>query len=169
MAGNAIVLKPGETVTVVATNGTYPDNTLPMPQPPVGVWPGPHPSHPIMLPGMPGFGPPLSPTHPWVPPQGGQPGVPPPYPDQGLPGPQPHPEHPIYIPAPPTEPPSPPLQIWGGPYFPPEPTHPIVLPPEVAPPNLPDGRPIDWKVAWTPTTGWIVVGIPSGPHPVPSK
>jgi hypothetical protein len=74
----------------------------------------------------------------------------------------------------------PPLGFWGGrppPFvdigFPqpqPHPEHPIVLPPEL-PPELPppDGRPIDWKVAWTPVTGWIVVGVPTGPHPAPSR
>jgi hypothetical protein len=74
----------------------------------------------------------------------------------------------------------PPLGIWGG--VPPEyvdiggpgpqphPEHPIVLPPDL-PPTLPppDERPIEWKVAWTPTTGWVVIGIPTGAHPTPSK
>jgi hypothetical protein len=81
----------------------------------------------------------------------------------------------------------PPLGFWGG--RPPEyvdiggpppqpgiwpspgvPTHPIVLPPDL-PPTLPppDDRPIEWKAAWTPTTGWVVVGVPQGPVPTPSK
>jgi hypothetical protein len=43
------------------------------------------------------------------------------------------------------------------------------LPPEL-PGTLPppDERPIEWKTAWTPQTGWIVVGIPTGPTPTPS-
>lgn len=52
----------------------------PNPQPP-GIWPGPHPSHPIMLPGMPGWG------------SGGGGGVQPPL---GIWGPtDPRPTHPI--------------------------------------------------------------------------
>ena len=72
-----------------------------------------------------------------------------------------------------------------------KPTHPIVLPPEgpvdpswgidvdigyVKPDNsLPQPQPPDvtpnWEVkaAWTPLTGWIVVAIPTGPTPTPSK
>jgi hypothetical protein len=99
--------------------------------------------------------------------------------------PQPHPEHPIYFPPPGSPPP---LGIWGPPDMPPgfwgggmgpgvkpqpKPEHPIVLPPnlppEIPPPNGGSPIPIDWKVAWTPTTGWIVVGVPSGAHPAPSK
>jgi hypothetical protein len=152
----------------------YPDLSVgvgPMPggpgaQPPN--WSPIHPSHPI--------------ANPW-----------PPYVDAGPPGPQPPwpsrpppswspigPSHPIANPRPPyvdagppgPQPPTggqPPLGIWGGPYFPPVPTHPIVLPPDL-PPTLPppDSRPIDWKTAWTPQTGWVVVGVPSGEHPTPS-
>jgi hypothetical protein len=46
------------------------------------------------------------------------------------------------------------------------PEHPIVLPPP------PSGGPApNWelKVAWTPVTGWVVVAIPTGEHPTPSK
>jgi hypothetical protein len=116
-----------------------------------------------------GVAPPL-PTHPIAP--GGPPlgiwgGYRPPYVDIGGPGPQPHPEHPIYIPAPPTSPPgSPPIAVQL-PVFPWTPSHPIQLPPEVAPPT--PERPIDWKIVWTPTTGWVVVGVPSGAHPAPSS
>jgi len=47
------------------------------------------------------------------------------------------------------------------------PTHPIVLP-EPLPPE--GNRPaIEFKAAWTPTTGWIVIGVPTGEHPTPSK
>ena len=137
------------------------------PQPPLGIWGGPW-QPPYVDAGLPPFAtqlPTIPPGGAW--PSGGRPVDPGYGVDIGT-GPV-HPAHPIYIPAPPTEPPSPPLQIWGGPYFPPEPTHPIELPPEVAPPETPDGRPIEWKVAWTPTTGWIVVGIPTGPVPTPSK
>jgi hypothetical protein len=28
---------------------------------------------------------------------------------------------------------------------------------------------IDWKTAWSPSTGWIVVGVPQVPHPTPSE
>jgi hypothetical protein len=156
------------------------------PQPPLGIWggrppnyvdiggPGPQPPRPV----PPGYwggvappyvdigGPQPQPPRPGAPP-GYWGGVAPPYVDIGGPGPQPHPEHPIYIPAPPTSPPgSPPIAVQL-PVFPWTPSHPIQLPPDVVPPSPPD-RPIDWKVAWTPTTGWIVVGIPSGAHPAPS-
>jgi hypothetical protein len=49
----------------------------------------------------------------------------------------------------------------------PKPEHPIVLPPNL-PPEIPDAGPIDWKVGWTATTGWIVVGVPNAPVPTPS-
>ena len=120
-------------------------------------------------------------------PPGRPPGVPthpvynPPYPDNSLPGQQPgiwgptdpRPTPPIYIPPAGAEPP---LGIWGptdprpglGPVAPqPHPEHPIVLPPDL-PPTTPEGGRIEWKTAWTPVTGWIVVGIPQEPHPVPS-
>jgi hypothetical protein len=44
------------------------------------------------------------------------------------------------------------------------------LPPTV-PPATGGGEPIPvvWKTAWTPATGWIVVGVPQGPHVTPSK
>jgi hypothetical protein len=157
------------------------------PQPPLGIWggpwlppyvdaspPGPQPPWPSRPPVDPGYSPPwaqvpVRPTHPIY------------YP----PGTQPHPEHPIYFPPPGSPPP---LGIWGPPDMPPgfwgggmgpgvkpqpHPEHPIVLPPNL-PPEIPppDGGgspiPIDWKTAWTPQTGWIVVGIPSGAHPAPS-
>src|SRR4029077_6549039 len=116
---------------------------------------GPQPSHPI----APGGPPPQiwpSPGHPSHPiaPGGPPPGIwggAPPYVDIGGPPPQPG--------------------IWPNP---PEgqapiPSHPIVLPPNL-PPTLPDpdNRPVNWKTAWTPVTGWVFVGIPSGTHPPPS-
>jgi hypothetical protein len=75
--------------------------------------------------------------------------------------------------------PKPPLGIWGptdprpgyglpGPQ--PHPEHPIVLPPDL-PETTPEGGKIDWKTAWTPTTGWVVIGIPAEGTlvPTPSK
>jgi hypothetical protein len=54
----------------------------------------------------------------------------------------------------------------------PHPEHPIVLPPNLPPEIPPEGgapaTPIDWHVGWTPQTGWIVVGVPNVPHPVPA-
>ena len=80
------------------------DNSLPIPPPPLGVWPPPVPTHPIVI-APPGTPPgviwpsPGVPSHPIAMP-------PPPRPDQGLPGSQPkpdqglpsgpvHPSHPI--------------------------------------------------------------------------
>ena len=137
----AIKLKPGETVVIAAVDpALYPDHGLPTPQPPTG-------------PVDPGYGIDLGlgwlrPTHPIAP---------------------------------------------GGP--PPTPTHPIVLPPEgpvdpgwgidedigfVHPDNtLPVPQPptggvkpgINWeiKAAWTPVSGWVVVAVPTGNVPTPSK
>jgi hypothetical protein len=129
-------------ITPLSGEPPRPDNSLP--QPPLGFW-------------------------------GGRP---PNYVDIGGPGPQPRPEHPIYFPPPG----QPPLGIWGPPDMPPgfwgggmgpgvkpqpRPEHPIVLPPDL-PPETPEGGRIEWKTAWTPQTGWIVVGIPQEPHPTPS-
>ena len=86
-----------------------------------------------------------SPEHPIVLPPGGG-GWLPVYIDNTLPGDQPKPDNTL-------------------PGDQPRPTHPIVLPP---PGEVPEG-PIDWKAAWTPTTGWIVIGVPTGPHVTPSK
>ena len=63
---------------------------------------------------------------------------------------------------------APPLVIWGP--GDPRPTPPIVIPPTL-PPTMPepDNRPIEWKTAWTAETGWVVIGIPQGPVPTPSK
>ena len=100
---------------------------------------------------------------PVIPPSGGG-GSPP-----GIWGPtDPRPGNPISgIPGlPGYEPPSRPPIIWGP--DDPRPQPPIELPPDL-PPTLPDQRPIDWKAAWTPETGWIVVGIPNVPVPTPSK
>jgi hypothetical protein len=53
------------------------------------------------------------------------------------------------------------------PVFPPEATHPIQLPPDVAPPEI-EGKRIEWKTAWSQSTGWVVIGIPQVPMPTPS-
>jgi hypothetical protein len=117
--------------------------------------------------GGPGSRPPGVPTHPIAP----LPGYPA-HPIGPLPG---HPEHPIYpgagpshpiviVPPPPGSPPGTPGWPVQLPVFPWTPQHPIELPPEM----VPEG-PIDWKAAWTPETGWIVVGVPTVPVPTPSK
>jgi hypothetical protein len=127
----------------------------PMPQPPLGTWGGagqPFPTPP-MAPGGgghwgqandPGYGIPERPLGTW----GG--------------GNVPYPTPPIFYPQPP-------LGTWGGggERFP---TNPIVIPPNL-PGTLPppDSRPIEWKTAWTQMTGWVVVGIPTGPAPTPSS
>lgn len=162
-----------------------PDNTLP--QPPLGIWggrppnyvdiggpgPQPTPTPPIYYPPpgqLPGTPPPGYPTHPiYNPPypDQGLPGQPPgiwggrpPWVDNTLPGPQPTPTPPIYLP------PEPPLGTWGG--RPPEWVDNTLpeLPPSTGGDNQ---RPIEWKAGWSPATGWVVVGIPTGPTVTPSK
>lgn len=131
----------------------YPDQGLPGNQP--GLWPIRPPYVDIGFPGpQPG-----QPPRPWGPIN---------YPDQGLPQPQPPtrppgvPTHPIYYPP----------VIWD----PSRPSNPITNPGD---PNNPGaGQPggggggeqplIEWKTAWSPSTGWIVVGVPTGEHPTPS-
>lgn len=118
---------------------------------PPGIWGpgGPMPNPPIYWPGFPGGG------------GGGGGGSPP-----GIwgGGNVPLPNPPIYFPdnggggSPPG--------IWGGGNVP-MPQPPIELP-EGLPPETEEG-PIDWKVGWTAQTGWIIVGVPSGEHPVPSR
>lgn len=118
--------------------------------PPLGIWGGggvgnyPDAGFPGPQPGQP--------PRPWGPIN---------YPDQGLPGWQPQPgrpTHPIYYPP----------VIWD----PSRPTNPIVNPGD---PNNPgQGQPgrgpqIEWKTAWSPSTGWIVVGVPTGEHVTPSS
>lgn len=134
--------------------------------PPPGIWGGRPPEYVDI--GGPGPQPPPGyPTHPWVPPYGpSHPiyypplgiwgGRPPNYVDIGGPGSQPYPSHPIYYPP----------VIWD-PTFP---TNPIVRPGDPEHPG--EGQPatprIEWKTAWSPSTGWIVVGIPTGEHVTPS-
>lgn len=77
---------------------------------------------------------------------------------------------------PPAQPGYPSFPIAGpGPFppkpgYPPYPSHPIEIPepPPDKPPIDPNTPPISWKVVWTPTEGWIVVGVPNVPHPAPS-
>jgi len=118
-----------------------PDHTLPGDLP--------HPEHPIFYPLPPGA--PVDPDY----------GVPDTHPDQGLPAPQPHPEHPIVLP--PDSGGWQPVYIWGP--TDPRPTPPIEIPPA---PTSPD---VKWEVktAWTATTGWIVVAVPTGAAVTPSK
>jgi hypothetical protein len=53
------------------------------------------------------------------------------------------------------------------PWWPGHPEHPI--PPIVWPePPAPPGTLIEWKAAWSPQTGWVVVGVPNVPHPSPA-
>lgn len=128
--------------------------TNPIAEPPWG-W-GNRPTYPTTGPGFP-TNPIAEPPWGW----GGRPPQRPPlgfwggsgvgdYIDAGLPGPQP----------------GGPITIWGpiGDYI--DAGFPAPQPP--LPPIVND-RPVEWKVAWTPTTGWIVVGIPTGPVPTPSK
>jgi hypothetical protein len=71
-------------------------------------------------------------------------------------------------------PPHPAFPIWGGPGsgFPDKPGYPPVIGggPIVPPDKPPDPvqPPVEWKAIWTPTDGWVVVGVPTGPHPTPS-
>jgi hypothetical protein len=92
---------------------------------------------------------------------GGGPVIPPTPPSWG-PGGPPAPAHPIWGPPGIVFPPGPgyPPVVGGGPIIPP-----VVPPDPGTPPTLPN---IEWKTAWSPETGWIVVGIPQDPHPTPS-
>jgi hypothetical protein len=86
-----------------------------------------------------------------------------PRPDQGLPGAQPHPEHPIVLP--PDSGGWLPIYIWGPGDA--RPTPPIALPPEG---ETEDGAKIEWKAAWTPSTGWVsfAIVVPGGGAAVPT-
>ncbi len=85
------------------------------------------------------------------------------------------PSHPIVLPPDPTQPlPEPPHPDHTLPGDLPQPSHPIVLPPEgeIPPPIEPPPDPCpgwELKTAWTPSTGWVVVAIPTGEHATPSK
>jgi hypothetical protein len=131
----------------------YPAHPIAPGGPPPGIWPSPgYPAHPIAPGGPPpGIWPsPGVPTHP-IAPGGPPPGI---WPSPGVP------THPI---APGGQPPG----IWGGGNEP-FPTPPIFIPPGLPPVEQPEG-PIDWHTAWSPNTGWIVVGVPNVPVPTPSK
>lgn len=136
--------------------------------PPLGIWGGRPPNYvDIGGPGpqpYPGQGLPGNQPYPGQ----GLPG-PQPYPDQSLPGQQPRPWGPVFYPD------------QGLPQTPGRPSHPIYYPPVIWDPNFPtnpianpgdpnnpEGPKIEWKTAWSPSTGWIVVGIPTGPTPTPS-
>ncbi len=118
---------------------------------PPQIWPGPHPSHPIVLPGAPP-GTPGSPSHPIYVPGYPDQGLPP-YPDQGLP---------------------PSVGVWPGP----SPSHPIALPPGGTPvppevwPNPPT-PPGDYAsqiivAVYRPGEEWEVKAYPVAPsHPIP--
>jgi hypothetical protein len=165
-------VKPFLAMIVPAHSGAHPDHELPKP-PTSGGSPGapdhtlpgdlPKPSHPIWYPLPPGA--PVDPEY-GVPegayPDQGLPGSQP-HPDQGLPGPQPHPEHPIVLP-PDAGGGWGPIYIWGGG---PGARPPIALPPDG---QEPEGK-IEWRAAWTPTTGWVTFGVvvPEKPHVTPSK
>jgi hypothetical protein len=166
---------PGHPAHPIAPGGQPPGYwggaPLPWPTPPIyypppggggqppGIWPSPgHPAHPI-APGGPPPGIWPSPGHPAHPiaPGGSPPGIwgggnmpvptPPIYlPPGSIPG---APTHPIYIPP----------SIWPSPGVP---THPIVLPPDGKPEVLENW---DVKVAWSPTTGWMIAVVPSEQHP----
>jgi hypothetical protein len=138
------------------------------PQPPLGIW-GPSDPRPTL------------PIAGWDPGTGTFPKPQPPQPPLVIWGPgDPRPTLPIAGWDPGSgafpKPPQPPLGTWGG-AGQPFPTNPIAeppwgwgnKPPEITlPPETPIG-PVDWKCAWTPATGWVVIGIPTGPVPTPSK
>jgi hypothetical protein len=134
------VIPPDAIAPVVPTHPIY----IPVyPAHPIVIPPGSlgggKPEHPIYLP------PPVTglPEHPIViPPDAVEPGVP---------------SHPIVIPPPP-------LGIWGGSPVP-VPTPPIFLPPD----SPERDKLIEWHIGWSENTGWVVVGVPNPPHPVPSK
>jgi hypothetical protein len=153
---SVVKLKPGEVVIVTAVGAPLgPDHTLPTPQPPK---------------------PPTEPVDPWY---GIDLGLGYLRPDNTLPQPERpappvdpgygvdedtgwvHPDHTLPVPVPPVDP------AWGideilG-YL--RPDNSLPIPPD----PKPEGPAWEVKVAWTPTTGWIVVAVPTGAHVTPSK
>jgi len=123
--------------------------------PPLGIWGGSGVGDYIDA-GFPGPQPGIDNTLP-----GNQPGLwpgKPPYMDIGFPGPQPgggRPTHPIYYPP----------VIWD----PARPANPIVNPGDPDHPGGDRTPKIEWKTAWSPSTGWIVVGVPTGETVTPSS
>jgi hypothetical protein len=160
------------------SSGGEPSHPIAPGGPPPEVWPGPgYPAHPI----APG-GPPPWVSHPipptvWPNPPGQGPGNPPgfwggvapPWPTHPIapggppPGIWPSPGHPAHPIAPGGSPPG----TWGG-AGEPFPTPPIVLPipPDGSVPERP--KLVEWKTAWSATTGWVVVGVPSEDVNIPS-
>lgn len=158
------------------SSGGEPSHPIAPGGPPPEVWPGPgYPAHPI----APG-GPPPWVSHPipptvWPNPPGAGPGnppgfwggTPPPWPTHPIapggppPGIWPSPGHPAHPIAPGGQPPG----IWGGGNEP-FPTPPIFIGP---PAEQPEGK-VEWHSAWSPTTGWVTVGVvvPERPVPTPS-
>jgi hypothetical protein len=138
-------VKPFVAIITPVDCGAYPDQGLPKPEAPVdpgyGI-PIERPEHPIYFPLPPG-----APVDP----------------DYGIPVDPPSPEHPIVLP--PDSGGWDPVYIWGP--TDPRPTPPIVIPPDVPPEGEQPG--IKFVAIWTPKTGWVVIGIPTGPHPTPSK
>ena len=136
----AIQLRVGQSALITAID-PKPDQGLPGSQP--------RPDNTLPTPPDLGFGP-VDPG--WVggvAPPGQEGGAP--RPDQGLPGSQPHPDQGL-----------PGNQPYPDQGLPPVPEMPPTPPGDIAP---------NWekKVAWTPVTGWVVVAIPTGPTPTPSK
>jgi hypothetical protein len=120
---SAITVRPGEVVTVIGLWSLDPN--------------APHPEHPIMLPGMPGWGVPpgARPSHPIALP--GDPWWPAPPVDPNAP----RPTHPISLPGDP----------WWG-------TSPPTEPPPVQPPSMDSG---DMVWAWSPQLNrWVWVKVP---------
>lgn len=156
------------------SGGGSPPGIWPGPGQPPGIWPSPpgypgSPGGPGVWPGpgqppgiWPSPGPLPHPEHP-IAPGGPPPGTWPP------PGGMPAPEHPIVIPPDAVAPGVPTHPI----YLPVYPAHPIVIPPEGTPPEekppavVPPG--LEMKVGWTESTGWVVVFVPTGTHPAPSR
>ena len=151
---------------------TYPDNSLPGPQPPFpggggqppGIWgpTDPRPTHPIANPGNPNWpgGPPgiWGPTDPRPTPPIYIPIVPPP--TDG----NPHPEHPIYIPVP-----MPPDGIWGP--NDPRPSNPITNPgdpnnPGAGQPRPPISPEVIEKIKKL--VDFLYGNLPENPNPVPT-
>lgn len=149
---------PGKPQPPGGSQPGQPDNTLPE-----GV---PRPEHPIYYP--------LPPDVPPPQPDQGLPGSQP-RPDQGLPGPQPEPGHPIVLP--------PggggwlPVYIWGptdprpGTGLPGQQPKPDQGLPPIEEPDIDLPGDAEWLVGWTPSTGWVSVAIvtPDRPVPTPSK
>jgi hypothetical protein len=148
----AIKLKPGETVIVAAVDPSLEIGGGPMPGGPGGDQ-AQDPWYGIDL-GL-GY---LRPTHP-IAPGGPTRPVDPGYGIDENTG-WCRPDHSLPVPPPPTDP------NWG--------IDEILgyLRPDNSLPVPPDPRPegVKWEVktAWTPTTGWVVVAIPTGEHVTPS-